>query len=239
MRKGLIWNFNPETLAAYPIPRDFIDEDTGKIWANASLDRRHGPFKLVEKGSHEALFQHEFLVGVEQRHVEIERLRETLWKDQEIPVPGYKDIGDLPVTYLMAEPTGPAERVLLSDIIPTQNTVYRWGVYIKAEHGQRWADWCRGARGWDLEQSLADFWSDAKALRFAGDSRVYLIDGHHRYMAAQEVNAEWMSVKVSPFDETFEQACGMIEFEDDNTDYTFLADVLEEALAILAEGVFV
>lgn len=233
----LIWNYGPEALAAYPIPIDFIDEETGGVWANVSLDRRNGPFELVERGSIEAQYQHEFLVGVEQRRVEQSRLREILWQDQEISVPGYKDVGDLPVTYLLAEASGPAERVLLSDIIPTQRTVYRWGVYNKAEQGQRWANWCQSARGWDREQGLADAWGTAKAIRFAGDNHVYLVDGHHRYMAAREINADWLLVKVETFTETFEQACGMMPDLDDNTDYEMLADVMDEVLEILAEGV--
>jgi hypothetical protein len=54
-------------------------------------------------------------------------------------------------------------------------------------------------------------------------------------MVAQEVNAEWMSLEVSPFDEIFEQGGGMISHDDDNTHYLVLAEVMQDALTILAE----
>ena len=233
----LLWNYGPETLAAFPIPLDFIDADSDKMWANTTLDRQRGAFHLVEKGSREAKFQHEFLVGATQRRVEHDHLREMLWKDQELPVPGYFDIGDLPITYLMTGGTGKTERIPLANIIPTQPTVYRWGVHTKARHAERWIEWCYGARGWNREQSLADAWGDLKGIRFSDSERVYTVDGHHRFMAGHELKAAWLSTSVASFEETYAQACGMIAIDDDNTDYAFLSDVLEEALMILAEGV--
>lgn len=222
----LLWNYTPETLAAYPVPLDFIDEGTGKMWANVTLDRRNGPFERVEKGSREAAFQREFLVGTVQQRVELERLRDLLWKDQLIDVPGVVPIHDKLRLKPLGEPC-PTERIPLELVVPTQPQVYRLGVHHKSYMLRMFLEYPGST--W-LEPS------PGIAVRFEGDAKVYIFDGHHRYMAAREKQADM------PF-EIHDMPYTLAAFLDDewvdNTDYAFLTEVLEEALSILAEGVAV
>lgn len=224
----LLWNYSAAVLAEYPIPDEFIDATSGKMWANTTLDRSRGLFELVEKGSQEARYQHEFLVGDVQRRVELNRLREMLWKDQEIDVPGFFDIGDLSVTYLMTG-SGELQQVPLGSLIPTQERVYRWGVYQKVETLQS----TRRLRGGS--DCVAFAWKHLKGIQFAGSDDVYLVDGHHRLMAARQLGLETLPVSVMAYPVSYAQACGMVEeVDDDEADYLTLAQVLEEAVMILA-----
>jgi hypothetical protein len=221
----LLWRYKDDILAEFPIPLEFHDEESGLIWANLTTDRFCGQYVLVEKGSREARFQHEFMVGAVQRRFELERLRQWMWKDEKLPVPGYQDISALPETYFTYLPgSHKRETVPLDKIVPTQSAVYRWGVHIKAQTIQRQRD------------GLFNIpWEPASGIRFAGSDTVFLTDGHHRYMAAEDYNLASLDVDIADFALTFEQALQAVP--DDDTDYISLADVMDEVYAILNEKV--
>lgn len=72
-------------------------------------------------------------------------------------------------------------------------------------------------------------------IQFADDPALYLINGHHRWMAQRRLGETVMAVDYIACPQTLAQARGIIE-QDEDADEDFLADVLQEALAILNEA---
>ncbi len=85
-------------------------------------------------------------------------------------------------------------------------------------------DYWRSMRCYDADGLLP------YGIQFADSDNVYILDGTHRTLAHKWSGRESMSVDVNFFDETFSQACSMIELDEEDE---MVAEVLEEALDIL------
>ncbi len=107
------------------------------------------------------------------------------------------------------------EMVALSKIIPTQEEVnwelVKW--YLRSGY------------------TLDPYNRPPLALRFYGDEKVYLINGHHRYAAAKKRAHKahhMMYVHVDSIDMSYEEACGKLE--------AFPVDVVD-LFSVLLEGI--
>lgn len=202
----------------------WLHEATGKVWiSNGWIDgKRH--FILIDKdspaGEKARLFLERSSVYLFGSYTD--ELLKFLYSRQTLYFPDVVDIGELPA--LSSLPTAGEHRtetVAIERIVPTQRGVNRWTV---------WEYETTNPTRRDARNNLPF------GIRFAGSATIYLTDGHHRLMADRIRHRRQFALDVQDYTCTFEQACGLIE-EDDGDE--FLADVLEEVMAILeSEAVY-
>lgn len=140
----------------------------------------------------------------------------TRWKAERLPVADRLDAGDLPMYYCLAG-DAVTELFAIADLTSTEETYSPVTVaeYIAAE------------------TLLNDDGELPIVARFADCA--LLLDGEHRKRAAAARGLTHIEARVTDYDETFAQACGIMEVDEDDD---FLADILEEALNIMGAALY-
>jgi protein gp37 len=196
-------------------------DKSGKVWVWNGWKEGKKHYVLADRNSPIGEKQRVHLEGSSVFSVAVYRdeLLEFLYRQVTWQFETIRDIGDLPaLTTLPAQGETKKETVDIARIVPTQRSVNRWHVHVYATSNPMRKD----ARG-----------NLPFGVRFADSDDILLMDGHHRLAADKWRGKGVFELDVQDYACTFEQACGLIADEDDGDD--FLADVLEEVVAILAE----
>lgn len=97
---------------------------------------------------------------------------------------------DLPIWYVMGSKHMRVRTVAMSSIVPTQHTV----------HPDIIADYVKRTRMVDADGQLP------MGIRFKGSKKIYLLNGHHRYIACIEKGRKRFRLRVEDFDHTLDEA---------------------------------